>query len=83
LLNKLSMMYDKTSFEQTNFNLITTQKDHETKETISAIRKNQNIDESRIVDQFKFLHQLIRQDLNKVENASEMLVENFEKFLEQ
>lgn len=83
LLNKLSMMYDKTSFEQTNFNLITTQKDHETKETISAIRKNQNNDESRIVDQFKFLHQLIRQDLNKVENASEMLVENFEKFLEQ
>lgn len=69
LLGKLSMMHEKNQFQQTNFNFLTTQKDHETREALMEIQKALGLEEGKIVEHFKSLHHLIRQDLSKTQAA--------------
>jgi hypothetical protein len=64
-LGKLSMMHDKVTVEQMNFNFLTTQKDHETKEALLNIQKDMATEEGEIITNFKELHLLMRQDLAK------------------
>jgi hypothetical protein len=65
LLAKLAMMHEKNSPQQINFNFQTTQKDHETRESIFEIQKSLGSDEEKIIDYFKSLHLLMRQDISK------------------
>jgi hypothetical protein len=81
LLGKLHMMHEKTPVEQTNFNFLTSQKDHELKETLLSIQKLQGQEESRIIDNFKSLHALMKKDLNKVNEAHELTRETSENYL--
>lgn len=81
LLGKLNMMHEKTPVEQTNFNFLTSQKDHELKETLLSIQKSQGSEETKIIESFKSLHVLMKKDLNKVHEAHEMSRETLEHFL--
>lgn len=81
LLGKLNMMHEKTPVEQTNFNFLTSQKDHELKETLLSIQKSQGSEETKIIESFKSLHVLMKKDLNKVHEAHEMSRETLENFL--
>jgi hypothetical protein len=81
LLAKLQMMHEKSPVEQTNFNFLTSQKDHEMKETLLTIQKAQNTEESKIIENFKCLHMLMKKDLNKVQAAEAMTRETLENFL--
>lgn len=81
LLGKLNMMHEKTPVEQTNFNFLTSQKDHELKETLLSIQKSQGSEETKIIESFKSLHALMKKDLNKVHEAHEMSRETLENFL--
>lgn len=69
LLAKLQMMNDKEVPLQMNFSFQTSQKDHETRETLTEIQRTMSSEEGRIVDQFKGLHHLIKTDLNKSHEA--------------
>lgn len=81
LLAKLQMMHEKSPVEQTNFNFLTSQKDHEMKETLLGIQKSQNAEESKIIENFKCLHMLMKKDLSKVQAAEAMSRETLENFL--
>lgn len=81
LLAKLQMMHDKSPVEQGAFNFMTSQKDHELREAIIAIQKNQSSEEAKIVENFKCLHMLMKKDLNKVHEARESAVETLDNFL--
>lgn len=81
LLGKLHMMHEKTPVEQTNFNFLTSQKDHELKETLLSIQKSQGAEESKIIESFKTLHALMKKDLNKVHEACEISRESLEQTL--
>ena len=63
LLGKLSMMNEKAPLEQPQLNFQTTQKDHELKETLHEIQKTLTNSETKIVDSFKSLHQLMKGSL--------------------
>lgn len=78
LLTKLNMMHEKSLVEQTNFNFMTSQKDHEMKETLINIQKIQSLEEAKIIENFKSLHGLMKQDLNKVHKVTDTgTLENF------
>jgi hypothetical protein len=82
LLAKLHMMHEKTSVvEQTNFSFLTSQKDHELKETLLSIQKAQGTEETKIIENFKCLHMLMKKDLTKVQQAHEMSRETLDNFL--
>lgn len=81
LLAKLQMMHEKSPVEQTNFNFLTSQKDHEMKETLLSIQKSQNAEETKIIENFKCLHMLMKKDLSKVQAAEAMSRETLENFL--
>lgn len=81
LLAKLNMMHEKVQVEQTNFNFVTSQKEHEMKETLLSIQKMQGTEEAKIIENFKCLHMLMKNDLNKVHEATEMSRESLESFL--
>jgi hypothetical protein len=81
LLVKLHMMHEKSPVEQTNFNFLTSQKDHEMKEIILNIQKGQALEETKIVENFKCLHLLMKKDLNKIHEAQEISRESLEQFL--
>ena len=81
LLVKLHMMHEKSPVEQTNFNFLTSQKDHEMKEVILNIQKGQALEETKIVENFKCLHLLMKKDLNKIHEAQEISRESLEQFL--
>lgn len=81
LLAKLQMMHEKSPVEQTHFNFLTSQKDHEMKETLLTIQKNQAAEETKIIESFKCLHMLMKKDLNKVHTAEAMSRETLETFL--
>ncbi|WP_408097677.1 hypothetical protein ACJVC5_01820 [Peredibacter sp. HCB2-198] len=81
LLNKLHMMHEKSPVEQTNFNFTTSQKEHEMKEALLGIQKAQANDESKIIENFKCLHVLMKKDLNKVHEARALSTETLESFL--
>ncbi len=81
LLGKLQMMHDKSSIQQTNFNFLTSQKDHELKETLLSIQKVQSYEEARIIDNFKSLHALMKKDLNKIHESHELSRETSETYL--
>ena len=72
LLAKLSMMNEKSHVEQTNFNFQTSQKDHETKEALMEIQKALGLEEGKIIDHFKSLHMLIKNDLLKTHESQSM-----------
>ena len=81
LLVKLHMMHEKSHVEQTHFNFLTSQKDHEMKEAILQIQKGQSLEESKIIENFKCLHLLMKKDLNKIHEAQEISRESLEQFL--
>ena len=81
LLSKLQMMHEKMPIEQTHFNFATSQKEHEMKETLIAIQRSQAQDESKIIENFKTLHILMKRDLTKVQEAREISRETLENFL--
>ncbi len=80
ILTKLHMMYEKVPHEQTNFNFITTQKDHEAKETLLQLQKSLSIEEAKIIDAFQNLHGLMRKDLIKVQEAHHLSTHSPETF---
>jgi hypothetical protein len=80
LLAKFQMMYEKVPVEQVNFNFLTTQKDHEIKETLLQIQRSQTLEESKIIDAFKNLHGLMKQDLTKVQEAHQLSTDSPEAF---
>jgi hypothetical protein len=81
LLGKLNMMHEKSPVEQTMFNFVTSQKDHEMREAILAIQKNQSNEESKIIENFKCLHMLMKKDLSKVHEARDAANETLDAFL--
>lgn len=81
LLAKLQMMHEKSPVEQTNFSFLTSQKEHEMKETLLSIQKTQGLDEGKIIENFKCLHQLMKKDLNKVQAVQEMSRDTLDSFL--
>lgn len=82
ILAKLHMMHEKTPVvEQTNFSFVTSQKEHEMKETLLSIQRAQGTEETKIIENFKCLHMLMRKDLNKVHEAHEMSRETLDTFL--
>jgi hypothetical protein len=70
LLAKLQMMHEKNPSFQTNFNFQTTQKDHELRDVLLSIQKALNAEEGKIIEHFKSLHQLMRNDLGKTHEAN-------------
>lgn len=81
LLAKLQMMHEKSPVEQTNFSFLTSQKEHEMKETLLSIQKSQANEETKIIENFKCLHMLMKKDLNKVQQAQEMSRDTLDNFL--
>lgn len=81
LLAKLQMMHDKSPVEQTTFNFMTSQKDHELREALLSIQKIQSGEETKIVENFKCLHLLMKKDLTKVNEAKESASLTLETFL--
>ncbi|MFP5385147.1 MAG: hypothetical protein ACLGHN_03665 [Bacteriovoracia bacterium] len=81
LLAKLQMMHEKSPAHQTNFNFLTSQKDHEMKELLLSLQKTQGSEEAKIIESFKTLHTLMKQDLHKVQEAREISRESLENFL--
>jgi hypothetical protein len=81
LLAKLQMMHEKSPVEQTNFNFLTSQKDHEMKQALLSIQKAQSSEEGKIIENFKCLHMLMKKDLNKVHEAHELSRETLDNFL--
>ncbi len=81
LLAKLQMMHEKSPVEQTNFSFLTSQKEHEMKETLLSIQKSQANEETKIIENFKCLHMLMKKDLNKVQQAQEMSRDTLDSFL--
>jgi hypothetical protein len=81
LIMKLNMMHEKSMVDQTQFNFVTSQKDHELKDTIMNINKTQSLDETKIIESFKILHVLMKQDLNKVYGSSHDAPSSLENFL--
>lgn len=79
LLSKLNMIHEKQPVEQTAFNFQTSQKDHELREAILEIQKVLSLEESKIMDQFKNLHGLMRKDMKPV--ASNIMMSEGENFL--
>lgn len=78
LLAKLNMIHEKQPVEQTSFSFQTSQKDHELREAILEIQKILNLEENKILDHFKNLHGLMKQDMKPA--AIERMPEN-ENFL--
>lgn len=81
LLGKLQMMHEKSPVEQTHFNFLTSQKDHELKDVLLKLQKMQGTEEAKIIESFNNLHQLMKKDLNKVQEARETASETLEAFL--
>jgi hypothetical protein len=62
-LAKLQMMNERHSGEQISFSLLTSQKDHELRESILEIQKTLTSDESKIINYFKNLDDLMKKGL--------------------
>jgi hypothetical protein len=73
LLSKLNMIHESKPIEQTSFAFQTSQKDHELREAIIEIQKVLNLEEGKILKQFKNLHGLMKKDMmsTNVQAASE------------
>jgi hypothetical protein len=61
LFSKLQVMYDRQE-EQFNFNFMTSQKDHSLRESLTQLQKDFSYQEEAIVDQFKSIFELIKND---------------------
>jgi hypothetical protein len=70
-ISKLSMIHEKLPSEQTSFSFQTTQKDHEVREALIDVQKRLNIEEGRVLENFKTLFSLLRK-----EYKSERMVTN-------
>jgi hypothetical protein len=62
-LGKLGMIHGHNSAEQSSFSFHTTQRDHEIREVIHDLKKSLSQEEENVLNQFKILHSLMRQDL--------------------
>ncbi len=71
LLAKLTMINEKNPLEQTSFQFQTTQKDHELREALIDIQKHLNVEEGKILENFKHLHGLLKKDLRPVVQREE------------
>jgi flagellar motor protein MotB len=71
-ISKLHMMYEKKSSEQLIFNFTSSLKDHEIKEAFFRIEKNQEIEESKVFENFKTLHSLLKKDFSKSHQVLQM-----------
>lgn len=81
LLGKMAAMHDKVQVEQTNFNFQTTQRDHELKEALGQIQRKLSHEEGIIVESFKSLHQLMRKDLEIVNESHDLTSKGLDGFL--
>ena len=81
LLAKLQMMHEKSSVEQTHFNFATFQKEHKMKETLGEMQKQQAADEVKMTENFKSLHSLMKDDLNKFHEKSSLTAQSLDNFL--
>jgi hypothetical protein len=81
ILAKLQMMHDKSPAHQTHFSFATSQKDHEIKDKLSSIQKSQTLEETKIIENFNSLHQLMKKDLSKVHEARVSASETLENFI--
>lgn len=81
ILAKLQMMNEKSPIVQTTFNFMTSQKDHEMKETLLTLQKSQSASEVKIVENFKCLHLLMKKELSKVHEATQSASETLDHFL--
>jgi hypothetical protein len=70
LLAKLQMMHEKSSTLQINFNFQTSQKDHELRDVLMEIQKALSSEEGKIIEHFKSLHGLMKNDLNKTHESN-------------
>ncbi len=70
-ISKLSMIHEKLPSEQISFSFQTTQKDHEVREALIDVQKRLNIEEGRVLENFKSLFSLL-----KKEYKSERMVTN-------
>jgi hypothetical protein len=61
-ISKLSMIHEKLPSEQTSFSFQTTQKDHEVREALIDVQKRLNIEEGRVLENFKSLFSLLRKE---------------------
>ncbi len=61
-ISKLSMIHEKLPSEQTSFSFQTTQKDHEVREALIDVQKRLNIEEGRVLENFKTLFSLLRKE---------------------
>ncbi len=80
-LAKLSMMHEKNPIEQTMFNFQTSQKDHELREALLTIQRGLSLEEGKIVESFKSLHALMKQDLKTVTDSFDITTSSPENFL--
>jgi hypothetical protein len=78
---KLNMIHEKTQIEQSQFNFLTSQKDHEIKETIIALQKSQGVEETRIIENFGHLHSLLKRNMSHSLETSEIRQEPTDQFL--
>lgn len=83
LLGKLAMMHDRSQVQQTNFNFLTTQKEHELREALMEIQKGLSSEESKIIEHFKGLHNLMRQDMGKSHAAHAATLPDAQNLLSQ
>lgn len=72
LLAKLNMIHEKNHVEQTTFSFQTSQKDHELREAIFEIQRTLSAEETKILDQFKNLHGLMKKDLKPTQSTREI-----------
>lgn len=70
LLAKLQMMNEKNTTLQINFNFQTSQKDHEMRDALMEIQKALSSEEGKIIQHFKSLHGLMKNDLNKTHESN-------------
>lgn len=72
LLSKLNMIHEKNHVEQTTFSFQTSQKDHELREAIIEIQRTLNNEETKILDQFKNLHGLMKKDMKPTQSTRDI-----------
>jgi len=61
-ISKLSMIHEKLPYEQTSFSFQTTQRDHEIREAIIDVQRKLNVEEGRVLENFKTLFSLLRKE---------------------
>jgi len=83
LLSKLMMINDQNQLDQISFKFNNPQKDHELRESIMEIQKILNTEEGLVLENFKKLHTLMKQNLAPVQRIVSSAESTDEKNLAQ